>query len=135
MNALENRIRELRQRYARTLPDRLASVARTLIQAGETMQAGETIQAGETNIPRAELLRQFHTLAGTAGTFGFEDIATLAGDAECLLSSASALYVTPDEVERLASGLVDLDIAMRRHVDTAGSRGTAWSTFEGGGEG
>ncbi|MDP9194096.1 MAG: Hpt domain-containing protein [Acidobacteriota bacterium] len=127
MNALENRIRELRQRYAQTLPERLASIARTLIQAGEAMQAGET------NIPRAELLRQFHTLAGTAGTFGFEDIATLAADAECILSTASVPYVTPGEVERLASRLLDLDAALRRHLEGVGSHGAAWSTFEGGG--
>jgi HPt (histidine-containing phosphotransfer) domain-containing protein len=121
MNTLEERIRELRQRYAQTLPDRLASIA------------GMLMQAGERSIARTELLRQFHTLAGTAGTFGYEDIATLAREAERVLSSAQAPDVTPEEVECLVAGLVDLDAALRRHVEIGGWHGSTWSTFEGGG--
>ena len=121
MNALEDRIRELRQRYAQTLPDRAASIGRMLMQAPQR------------NITRAELLRQFHTLAGTAGTFGYEDIAALAREAERVLSSAQAPDVTREEVERLVSGLVDLDVAIRRHLDAGGSYGPVCSTFEGGG--
>ena len=122
MNALEERIRELRQRYALTLPDRVASIGNLLTQAGER------------NAARVELLRQFHTLAGTAGTFGYQDLATLAWEAECILSCASSPDVTPEEVERVSSRLADLDEALQRHLAAdGGSPNVVWSTFEGGG--
>jgi chemotaxis protein histidine kinase CheA len=122
MNILEDRIRALRQRWAQTLPDRVASIG------------GMLMHAAECGCDRAELLRQFHTLAGTASTFGYEDIATLAWDAECFLSTPSAPEVTPAEVEHLVSGLVDLETVIRRHVEVGDeSTRAGWSTFEGGG--
>ena len=122
MNILEDRIRALRERYAQTLPDRVASIG------------GMLMQAGQQGCDRAELLRQFHTLAGTASTFGYEDIAALALDAERFLSTPSAPEVTPVEVEHLISVLVDLETVIRRHAGAGdGSPRTPWSTFEGGG--
>jgi chemotaxis protein histidine kinase CheA len=119
MEALEQRIRELKQRYALTLPDRVASIGNLLLQAGE--------QA----VVRAELLRQFHTLAGTAGTFGYNDVAALACEAEGLLSSVATPEVTPDEVEHVACRLVDLDEVIHRDVGCYGlSNRTALSFLE-----
>lgn len=87
----------------------------------------------ERDISRAELLREFHTIAGTAGTFGYADIAALAWEAECILSSASEPEVTPDEVEHVAARLAALDQAVHQYLQYDGSPDTVWSTFEGGG--
>jgi chemotaxis protein histidine kinase CheA len=113
MNILEDRIRALRERWAQTLPDRVASIE------------GMLTHAAECGCDRAELLRQFHSLAGTASTFGYDDIAALAWDAEYFLSMPSVPEVTPAEVEHLVAGLVDLETVVRRHVEVG--------TFEGGG--
>lgn len=122
MDALEERIKELRQRYALTLPGIVAKICRLMLQPNER------------SVPRADLLHQFHTLAGTAGTFGYEEIATLAWEAECILSSSPASEVISEEIGQLTSLLMDLDEALRRQLDGEdGSRSTGWSTFEGGG--
>jgi chemotaxis protein histidine kinase CheA len=121
MSILEDRIRALRQRYAQTLPDHVASIGRMLTQ-------------GDRGCDRAVLLRLFHTLAGTASTFGYEDVATLAWDAECFLSTPSAPEITRAEAEHLASGLVDLETVIRRHVVAGDETSRAeWSAFEAGG--
>lgn len=120
MNLLEERIKGLRQRYARALPGYLAEIRELMVQASE--------------VSRAALLRPFHTLAGTAGTFGCVEIASLAWEAEGILSSNSASNVSGEELEQLTSRLMDLEEALRRQPDSDdGSPDTVWSTFEGGG--
>jgi chemotaxis protein histidine kinase CheA len=100
MNQVQERINELRQRYMRTLPDRVATIGGMLMHS-----------------TRAELLRQFHTLAGTAGTFGYDDVAVLAGEAERTLSGAGpATAVTRAEIQDVAFCLADLDHAIQQHL-------------------
>lgn len=67
-NRLDTRLLDLRRRFIRSLPDRVAAIVETLRQ-----RQGD----GERN---GTLDRQFHNLAGTAGTFGFFAIAAAALD-------------------------------------------------------
>lgn len=122
MDALEERIKGLRERYARTLPGFVAEIRKLMVQASER------------KVPRADLLRPFHTLAGTAGTLGYEEIATLAWETEHILCSNSAPEVTADELRQLTARLADLEAVLGRHLEAAdGTRDTTWSAFEGGG--
>jgi HPt (histidine-containing phosphotransfer) domain-containing protein len=104
MLPLEQRIRELRHRYVLSLPDRIAAIAGAVID-----------DAGK--IARADMLRRFHTIAGSASTFGFDDIATLAGQAESALSAASVPEVTPGETAYVTSCVAELRNALDRYLD------------------
>jgi chemotaxis protein histidine kinase CheA len=117
MDALEKRIKELRQRYAQKLPGLVAEISTLMMRKA----------------PRAGLLRQFHTLAGTAGTFGYEEITTLAWEAEYILSSSPAPEITPGELGQLTSRMVHLQEVCRTLEVIDESRDNTWSTFEGGG--
>jgi chemotaxis protein histidine kinase CheA len=118
MKALEERTKELRQQYARTLPRFVAEIGRMMV----------------VKVPRADLLHQFHSLAGSAGTFGYEEIATLAWEAEHILSSNSAPEITPGELGRLTSRMVHLTEVLSRTLEVVDeSPNATWSTFEGGG--
>ena len=122
MNALEERIEGLRRRYRRTLPGYVAEIGKLMMQASD-----QTVR-------RTDLLRPFHTLAGTAGTFGYDEIATRAWEAECILSSNTAPEITADEMGQLTSCLADLQAALTRQLDVIDeSPDTMWATFEGGG--
>jgi HPt (histidine-containing phosphotransfer) domain-containing protein len=71
---LSTRVLELRNRFIRSLPDRIAAIMENLRERQGSSERGETLD------------RQFHNLAGTAGTFGFFAIAAAAADGfdECV---------------------------------------------------
>jgi HPt (histidine-containing phosphotransfer) domain-containing protein len=102
MVSIEERITELRYRYTLSLPDRFAA-----IRGGVD---GRTL-------PRTDLLRRFHTIAGSAATFGYTDMATLAAGAESVLAAATVPAVTPREAEYLTSCVAGLEEALQRHLD------------------
>ena len=72
---LERRLLDLKQRFVRTLPDRIAAITSTLNDYRDS---------------RPELInrleREFHTLAGTAGTYDLPAIAAAAleGEEACM---------------------------------------------------
>lgn len=103
MLPIEQRITELRHRYTLSLPDRFAAIRGAFL--GDAM-----------NLPRTDLLRRFHTIAGSAATFGYDDIAALAADAECILSAATLPAVTPGEAAYLTSCMTGLEKALQRHL-------------------
>lgn len=65
----ETRLLEMKNRFVRGLPDRVEAIAEGLRQR----------QAGRSEFEET-LERQFHNLAGTAGTYGFLEIAAVASD-------------------------------------------------------
>lgn len=75
MSLVTQKIEELRQRFLRALPERVASIsdtwARTRINTGSAMS-------------RRELTTRLHALAGTAATYGLEDVSELAREAEMI---------------------------------------------------
>jgi HPt (histidine-containing phosphotransfer) domain-containing protein len=103
MLSIEERITELRHRYTLSLPDRFAAIRGAFLD-------------GTLNLPRTDLLRRFHTIAGSAATFGYEDIAALAADAECILSAATLPAVTPGEAAYLTACVTGLEQALQRHL-------------------
>jgi chemotaxis protein histidine kinase CheA len=94
-NTLEGRLLDLRKRYVRTLPEKVALIAETLRQC-------------EQGVPESwgELDRQFHTLAGTAGTYGLFGIAAAALDGEEVCAGFGGTAVDDGEVRYLRS-LID----------------------------
>lgn len=70
----DTRLAELRKRFVRSLPDRVATIVETLRQRQDSAEREGTLD------------RLFHNLAGTAGTFGFFGIAAAALDGfdECV---------------------------------------------------
>lgn len=69
--ALKGRLLDLKQRFVRTMPDRIAAITSTL--------AG--FEDGGTDVTH-QLERQFHTLAGTAGTYDLNAVAAAAFEGE-----------------------------------------------------
>lgn len=80
--AFENRLFQMRQKFVQTLPGRVAILADTLRECQQGVDG--SFEA---------LDRQFHALAGTAGTFGLSAIAVTAadGEEECGALDASAV--------------------------------------------
>ena len=71
MDQFKGRLIELKHRFVRTMPDRIAAIASTLAVAA----AGD----GEAT---ARLEREFHTLAGTAGSYGLNAVGAAAFEGE-----------------------------------------------------
>src|SRR5688500_323802 len=69
--SLTGRLLDLKQRFVRTMPDRIATITSTLSGYGD----------GGGDV-RALLERQFHTLAGTAGTYDLDAVAAAAFEGE-----------------------------------------------------
>jgi chemotaxis protein histidine kinase CheA len=69
--ALKGQIIELRARFIRKMPDRIEAITSTLASC---------VDGGSDAMDRLE--RQFHTLAGTAGTYDLNAIAAAAFDGE-----------------------------------------------------
>lgn len=81
-SVLDEKLLALKRRYVLTVPDRIEAIAATL--AGWMDGGSETTE-------RLEL--QFHTLAGTAGTYELRSIAAVAavGEEACVELDHSAL--------------------------------------------
>ncbi len=71
MEEFKGRLIDLKRRFVQKMPDRIAAIASTLAASA----AGD----GEA---RARLEREFHTLAGTAGTYGLNAVAAAALEGE-----------------------------------------------------
>jgi len=65
---LHTRLLELRKRFVRSLPDRVSAIVETLRQRQDIAEREGTLE------------RQFHSLAGIAGTYGLFAIAAAAND-------------------------------------------------------
>ena len=80
--ALKGRLFDLKQRFVRTMPDRITAIASTL--------AG-CVDGGREATDRLE--RQFHTLGGTAGTYDLHAVAAAAfeGEEACMELNQSPL--------------------------------------------
>lgn len=74
-------LRELRAEYVRRSPERLAEIEALLARAGEDPADRESLEA---------LRLRFHSIAGTAGTFGFPEATELGRAAEALLEEQGA---------------------------------------------
>lgn len=79
---LKRRLSDLRQRFVLTMPDRIAAISATV---------AECMNAGGEAMERLE--RQFHSLAGTAGTYDLDAVAAAAleGEEACAQLSQSLL--------------------------------------------
>jgi HPt (histidine-containing phosphotransfer) domain-containing protein len=69
--ALRGRLLDLKQRFVRTIPDRIEAITSSLADCRD---------GGSDGVDRLE--RQFHTLAGTAGTYDLNAIAAAAFEGE-----------------------------------------------------
>ncbi len=88
-------LRELRAEYVRKSPDRLAEIEALLARAGENPSDRETLAA---------LRLRFHSISGTAGTFGFPEATALGRAAESLLEEAGARGTLSDEGRSALAG-------------------------------
>jgi chemotaxis protein histidine kinase CheA len=68
---LSGRLLDLRHRFMKTMDDRVMAINETMARCGRN----DLTAVGE-------LERQFHTLAGTAGTYGLLTVAAAASEAE-----------------------------------------------------
>jgi HPt (histidine-containing phosphotransfer) domain-containing protein len=102
MTALEERIRALRKRYISSLPERATAIGQLLVMSNASA--------------RAELLRELHVLAGTAGSFGYHDITANAREAEHVLAGPNAGAAT-GLVEQLVARLRELHDASRNEEE------------------
>ena len=95
----ESRLLALKNSFALSLPGRVAEIAATLRRRQDGSEGG------------GKLPRQFHNLAGTAGTYGFYSIAAVATDGfdECVelgsgrLGETRYLWSILEELENAAS--------------------------------
>lgn len=101
MSAMQLRLNELTERFAGGLPSRVAAVSRLLMRPD-----GERLSPSAT----AEIERLLHSLAGTAGTFHFAMIASLAAEGEAVCARAGGL-LDLDELDYLASIIRELQDA------------------------
>jgi chemotaxis protein histidine kinase CheA len=69
--SFNGRLFELRQRFITAMPEKVGSISETLARC-----------AGDDRSAMYRLERQFHTLAGTAGTYGLMAVAAAAREAE-----------------------------------------------------
>jgi HPt (histidine-containing phosphotransfer) domain-containing protein len=67
---LKKRLTDLKQRFVLTMPERIAAIASTL---ADGLNGGEVMD---------RLERQFHSLAGTAGTYDLDAVAAAALEGE-----------------------------------------------------
>lgn len=70
-NELQERLFELKQRFIQKMPERIQAIESTLKSC---------VDGG--NVERNRLERQFHTLAGTAGTYQLNSVAAAAFEGE-----------------------------------------------------
>ncbi len=79
---LKGQLFDLKQRFVRTMPDRIAAIAATLAAC---------LDGGSEATHRLE--RQFHTLGGTAGTYDLHAVAAAAfeGEEACVEINRSPL--------------------------------------------
>ena len=112
VNRFETRLADIKGRFARSLPERVEQIAETLRQRQDYDDGKDTLD------------RQFHNLAGTAGTFGFHSIAAVATDGfdECaevgagrISGEARYLWSIVEELAYAASG--DLSKPPITHLD------------------
>ena len=106
--AFQDRLEALRRRYLErltVLADQAGSLARELGR-------------GEDPTPHRELRRLLHSLAGTAPTYGFPEVARAAGEAMALVDGAGGAprFPGPGELDQGLAGL-------RRAVELARDQG------------
>lgn len=93
-------LRELRGEYLRRSPERLAEIEALLARAAGDPSDRETLGG---------LRLKFHSIAGTAGTFGFPEASELGRAAEALLEGPGAHgELAPDALAALAKTLSSL---------------------------
>jgi diguanylate cyclase (GGDEF)-like protein len=97
-DALNDALAELRREYLFEAPGRLAELRKDVA----------ALRAGETDA-MASLVRRFHRLAGSGGSYGFPDISDIAREAEQWLSTESppAGAETAARLERLVDRLAE----------------------------
>ncbi len=100
--AVEERIRMLRKRFTDTLPDRLAEVRRAWMRLCASPASPEV---------QHQLARQFHTLGGTAGSYGLMDVAGLAAEGELTCEDLGA-HPDSDTFPYLATIVNDISRAV-----------------------
>ena len=86
----ESKLLLLRERFAAALPRRIDEIAAALDEAGPRMES---------------VLRQFHSLAGTAGTYGLEAISSLASEGEEICDASPH---APETIDYLRSIVDDM---------------------------
>jgi HPt (histidine-containing phosphotransfer) domain-containing protein len=114
---LERRLHDLRERFVGSLPERLATMAETLRQCQDGVP-----QTG------GKLDRQFHTLAGTAGTYGLHSIAAAAVDGEDACGQLGGDSIEEFDARYLWSLIEELQYAIAMDAG-AGEQRAAVSRF------
>ncbi len=99
--SIEAQLAQLRQLYLKELPLRMETIKTCL---------GRLHLDNWNPSEAAELHRHLHSLTGTAGTFGLQEISTLAREAERLLQPAAKSGDTPaaEHLQLLQSRLEQL---------------------------
>jgi HPt (histidine-containing phosphotransfer) domain-containing protein len=98
---VELKLLQLRERFTAALPRRIDEIADTLANCEAQLA------------PLSDLERRFHSLAGTAGTYGLTDIADLAAEGESACGTDTPVCVS--EMSDYFHSLID---SMRRITTT-----------------
>ena len=101
--ALDSRLNELRGRFQAALPGRISAIRQRM----------EALGPGDWSPSQAEELRtEVHSLAGSSGLFGFDQVGAAAGDLERLIIAATKSgTVTHAQTEELLHAFVRLEQA------------------------
>ena len=98
--ALDARLTELRNRFKAVLPQRMDGIMARL---------GTLAPGSWDDVAREELKTEVHSLAGSAGLFGFDRIGATAGELERLImrvaKQPAASHADMDEIQDLAARL------------------------------
>jgi chemotaxis protein histidine kinase CheA len=108
MSAMQLRLNELTERFAGGLPQRIATISRLLMRPD-----GELLSPAAA----AEIERMLHSLAGTAGTFHFAMVASLAAEGEGVCERAAS-GLDLDDLDYLRSIVRDLQVAVAAECRT-----------------
>ena len=92
--ALMGRLVDLRGRFIKTVPGRVDAIAATLARCEADFAAIHQLE------------RQFHTLAGTAGTYGLDSVAITASEAEAVCAEFLETHVN-NETFHYLKDLID----------------------------
>ena len=104
------KFRVLQGTFTAQLPDRLATMRQVWI---------ETQAHTDNAAPRQEFQRQVHSLAGSAGTFGYSRLGERARQVEdLLLQFAEEAFNDADTTKAIVTGLEELEAIASRGADT-----------------
>ncbi len=103
--ALDARLTELRNRFKAVLPQRMEAIQQRL---------GTLLPGSWDSVIREELKNEVHSLAGSAGLFGFDRIGAVAGELERLIMRVSKqLAASPADMDAIQDAATRLEAVVR----------------------